>query len=107
VGGEFLVESAVYLLRSALRRIKERRTVSWRAVQATVHDTKATAGEVETIYTYQFDGGYYTGHDNRDFLWKDAAERFVTRFSVGTAVSVRVNPSRPEQMAFRDDDQGL
>ena len=107
MGGEVLIEYLVYLLRSAARSFKLRHTTYWRAVPATIYHAKATGGEVETGYRYQFEGGYYSGRDSRDFFWTNSAENHASQFPVGATVVIRVNPSSPEQIAFRDDDQGL
>jgi hypothetical protein len=104
---DILVEYFIYLFRYAGRLRRLRRTTDWRTAQGTIYYSKATGGVVETVFSYQFDGGYYSGRDNRDFFWSNSARDYLSRFPIGALVVLRVSPADPEQIAFRDDDQAL
>jgi hypothetical protein len=60
---------------------------------------------VETVFSYQFDGGYCSGRDSRDLFWSNSAFDYLSRFPLGAAVVLRVNPANPEEIALRDNDQ--
>ena len=107
MGGEVLIEYFAYLVKRAVRSIRLRGKIRWTATPANVYYVKASGGGVDTVYSYKFDGGYYSGRDSRDFYWGNSAKDYVSRFPTGTAVTIRVNPAKPEEMAFLDDDQGL
>ena len=103
--GEILFKYFVYLVRSAVRFFRQRETVKWKTVQAAVHYTRVSGGEVEATYSYQFEGGYFACNDDRDFFWANSAQDHVQQFPAGSSVILRVNPLNPAQVAFRDDDQ--
>jgi len=60
---------------------------------------------VDVLIAYQFEGGYYCDYHKRDLLWKESAKAYASRYPVETTCVIRVNPSRPEETAFFEDDQ--
>jgi hypothetical protein len=65
---------------------------------------KARGGKVRVLYTYQFEGGYYSGNDGKDFFWSQSAREYASRLSLGFPVAIRVAPADPEQSVIFDQD---
>ncbi|MGB8911417.1 MAG: DUF3592 domain-containing protein, partial [Candidatus Sulfotelmatobacter sp.] len=77
----------------------------WIPSKGNVVHVKARGGKVEILYTYKFEGGYYSGTENRDFFWSQSAEDYTSRLSEGSPIAIRVAPSDPEQSMISDKDQ--
>jgi hypothetical protein len=99
-----------YLIRAAIRLVKLRRSDGWPLEQAVVSSSTCPlapyGGPVAEIgYTYNHAGGYYAGIHSEPFILRSSAEEYAAKFAVGSHVTIRIDPRRPETSILREDDQ--
>jgi hypothetical protein len=56
-------------------------------------------------YTYIHEGEYYSGVHRTAFMLRSSAEEWVARISVGSQITVRVNPTQPETSVVAVDSE--
>jgi len=110
LGGWYIDVVFGYLIRAVIRLIKLSRSHGWPLEQAVVSSSTcppaAYGGPVAEIgYTYVHAGGYYADVHSEPFLLRSSAQEFATRFSVGSHVTIRIDPKQPETSILREDDQ--
>jgi hypothetical protein len=100
-----IIEFVVYLFRWVKREERLRSAVGWSPARAKIVDAKALGGKIEVLYTYQFDGAYFSNFETRDFFWSQSAGDYARRLEQLTLLAIRVNPNAPEESLIFEDDQ--
>jgi len=95
-----------YLIETAIRRIKERRSNGWPTAQGTVYTSTNLGLRASVVYTYIANGERYTGEHNRMFWFTDSARTFAELFAPSTTVTIRYRAGQAEISIMRSQDQG-
>jgi hypothetical protein len=95
----------VYLFRRAKRDERLRGAVGWTPTTAKIVETKILSGKIELLYTYHFGGGYFSNGETIDFFWSQSASDYARRLDRFAWLTIRVNPSKPEESVIFDEDQ--
>jgi hypothetical protein len=90
-----------YLIRILIRNLRMRRSLNWVVENGTVVSANcpvlAFGGPyVEILYTYNHEGGYFSGQQRKPFMLRSSAENHVLEFPPGSNIAVRVKPEEPE-----------
>ena len=101
-----------FLIRSLIRRVKTRRSAAWHLEKGRVYSSNCPSisygGPVAEVgYTYNYRGEYYSGIHREPFLLRSSAEDYASRFVVGSDLTVRVDPERPDISFVSRDDVSL
>jgi hypothetical protein len=88
--GHVIVKFVVYLVRWFRREQLLRSALDWTPTESRIADSKVRGGEVEIVYTYQFDGGYFSSSVTRDFFWSQSADCYAKHLERTTALAIRV-----------------
>jgi hypothetical protein len=109
LGGDYLVEltfrAIVYAVRAFQRQRKLKAASNWLPVTGLVRSVTRERGVVDVLMTYQFEGGYFCDYHKRDLFFEGSAKEYAARFPSESSCVIRVDPSRPEQIAVFDEDQ--
>lgn len=106
MGGLFIDILIAYLVKSFVRLRRLSGSTRWQLVQGQVHSSRFGGGWVwncpiaEITYTYKFAGKTYGATDRKPFLFDTSAKERVERFPAGQEVSIRVNPTEPQESAL-------
>jgi hypothetical protein len=91
---------------------RKHRSESWppipgqvRAAQLTGSEQKWGLYSASIFYGYSVNGENYPGSFELHFPWKFLGDRYISRLTPGLAITVRYNPSNPDESVFRMDDQ--
>lgn len=88
---------------------RKRRSESWQLVSGKVRgttvDVKQQLYSVSVHYGYSVNGENYPGTLEAQFAWKFQSDRYISRLASGPGFMVRYNPSNPEELVYRKDDQ--
>lgn len=90
-----------FLFRTIVRCFRQLRAKSWPRVMAKVTTKECRPGGVgcalgEITYLYRIDGEPYTGLDEKPFILTNSAERYISEYSLGEALPLRVDKRNPE-----------
>ena len=110
MGGRYIDIVIGYLIRAVIRLVKLHKSDGWPLEQAVVSSSTwppaPYGGPVAEIgYTYNHAGGYYAGVHSEPFILRSSAEDYATKFAVGSHITIRIDPKRPETSVLREDDQ--
>jgi hypothetical protein len=90
-----------FLIRTVTRFVKLRSSEAWPVEKGTILTATCPVavygGPVaELVYTYTYQGEYYSGLYRRAFMLKSSAENYVSKIVIGSQIAVRVKPTDPE-----------
>jgi hypothetical protein len=95
-----------YLLSTAIRRIKERRSCGWPIARGTVYTSTSSGLTAQVVYTYIANGERHTGEHTRSFWFTDSARTYAELFAPRTTVTIRYSARQAETSIMRSQDQG-
>lgn len=91
---------------------RKRRSESWLPVPGQVRASQLTSNEerwglysASVYYGYCVNGENYPGSLELHFPWKFMGDRYISRFAFGAAITVRYDPTHPDESVFLMDDQ--
>ena len=100
-----IAELAVYLFRRVKRNERLSNAARWTSTTGTIVHAKPHSGVVDILYTYQFEGSYFSNAEKRDFFWSQSATDYATRLSDQGSLAIRVNPTAPGESVIFDEDK--
>jgi hypothetical protein len=111
-----LIVLGIFLVGWLLQRSKRRRARSWPMVEGKVDSAKvrveqrgenqsALIGEVG--YSYSLNGKTSAGFLHRTFFIASHADRWISAYPVGRAVTIRYNPKNEKKSVMDERDQAL
>ncbi len=114
MGGLFvdiIVGYVITFCRIIARSLRARRSKDWCETSATVAGASCQTQAymprpvAEIVYTYRFDGGFYSGVDRKPFFLESSAKAYADQFVRGNTLIIRVKTGDPEISFVRDQDQ--
>ena len=97
----------------AFKYLRRRRARRWPTAQAQIDSAglryqkgveMSGAWIAAVEYHYGMPGNPYSGIHRRSFAMKGRAEKWIAAYSVGRAITVRVNPRRPADSVLLETD---
>ncbi len=105
----YLDEILVFLIRAAVRRIREYRSRAWPTTEGRVEQVSPPElpyyPETKVVYTYSAQGRRYSGMHTRAFFFTSLAREYAARFVPTQSLVVRYKPGEPTASAVREADQ--
>jgi hypothetical protein len=106
--GWFLDAVVVFLSRTLLRLVRDRKTAEWPTVEGIIH-TSARSGSAypaaEITYMYSVNNEGYFGVHNRAFFFRDSADDYAKLFIPEWKLTVRYSAKDPQASFVSDHDQ--
>ena len=113
MGGLFvdiIVGYVITFCRIIARSLRARRSKDWCEISATVAGASCQTQAymprpvAEIVYTFRFDGGFYSGVDRKPFFLESSAKAYADQFVRGNTLIIRVKTGDPEISFVRDQD---
>ena len=108
--GWFLDEIVVHFFRRIVRTRRERRSEAWLVAEGRLEQPWPISPLYPmsgVAYTYNVDGHFYSGVDNRPFFAKSSAEDYASRITAAGRVVLRYDPAEPGRSIVWESDQGF
>ncbi len=98
--GWYLDEIIVFLVRTLLRLIRDRKTRTWPTVEGEIHTSARSSSfypAAEITYMYSVDHERHFGIHKRAFFFPASAEEYAKRFVPNCKVTVRYSADDPDK----------
>jgi len=97
----------IFLFRCIRRIFARRGSQAWPTQLATIEDT--TTGDAyakcDVIYSYEIDGDFFTGTNEKPFIRHSSAYEYQKLFQRKSTLMIRIKPGRPDISVVIDSDQ--